>query len=82
MDREDIFKTITDERNFHDRKWGTIKEHGHEVGAWITIMRKLLNDAEIAWTSDVGDDGALLELRKVLAVGVACAEQHGLPPRW
>jgi len=79
--RQEVFSTINDERVFQDRKWGTIQEHPHEVGSWLTIMRQLLNDAERAYVSQRGDFGAIDELRKVVAVGVACMEQHGTVPR-
>lgn len=75
--RHEVFGVINDERTYQDRKWGTIAEHAHEVGSWITIMRKLLRDAEDAYQSQRGDIGALDEIRKVVAVGVACMEQHG-----
>ena len=81
MQSEKIYEAIDSERYYQDCKWGTVKEHPHEVGGWLAIMRKLLTDAEAAWASSGGDYKALLELRKVLAVGVACAEQHGLPGR-
>ena len=44
-------------------------------------MRKLMADAESAYCSQRGDAGALEEIRKVTAVGVACLEQHGAPKR-
>lgn len=72
-----VISDIHDERVYQDRKWGTIEEHPHEVGSWLTIMRQLLNDAERAYMSQRGDVGALDELRKAVAVGVACMEQHG-----
>jgi len=75
--RQEVFSVITDERVFQDRKWGTVEEHPHEVGSWLTIMRQLLNDAERAYMSQRGDIGALDEVRKMVAVGVACMEQHG-----
>lgn len=81
MIREKVYEAIDSERFHQDKKWGKINEHPHEVGAWITIMRKLLNDAEIAWCENGDDRNALIELRKVIAVGVACAEQHGIPLR-
>lgn len=81
MQRESVYESIDSERYYQDRKWGTVQEHPHEVGGWLTLMRKLLTDAEAAWAGSNGDYQALLELRKVLAVGVACAEQHGLPGR-
>ncbi len=81
MDRKNVYASIDRERYYQDLKWGTIDDHPHEVGAWITLMRKLLNDAEEAWASRNSDQPALAEIRKVIAVGVACGEQHGLPGR-
>lgn len=74
--REKVYSAISDERAYQDRKWGTVEEHQHEVGSWLTIMRTLLTDAERAYMSQNGDIGALDEVRKVVAVGVACMEQH------
>ena len=81
LTRKDVFFAIDQERDHQDKKWGTLGEHPHEVGSWLTIMRQLLNDAERAYMSQLGDIGALDEIRKVVAVGVACMEQHGVPPR-
>jgi hypothetical protein len=81
MERTKVYDAIDSERNYQDRKWGTVDQHPHEVGGWLTLMRKLLTDAEAAWAGSNGDYTALQEIRKVLAVGVACAEQHGLPGR-
>jgi hypothetical protein len=78
---EAVMSAIHDERVFQNRKWGTVEEHPHEVGAWLTIMRKLLTDAEAAWAGSSGDAGALDEIRKVVATGMACMEQHGVIPR-
>ena len=78
MERVRVYAAIDSERALQDRKWGTIQEHPHEVGGWITLMRKLLNDAEVAWSTSNGDYLALSEIRKVIAVGVACCEQHGV----
>lgn len=80
-DRQEVYSAINDERVYQDRKWGTIEEHPHEVGSWLTIMRQLLSDAERAYANGRGDAVALDELRKVVAVGVACMEQHGVVPR-
>lgn len=81
MERTKVYESIDSERYYQDHKWGTVEQHPHEVGGWLTLMRKLLTDAEAAWAGSDGDYKALLELRKALAVGVACAEQHGLPGR-
>lgn len=75
--REAVFGAIAEERDHQDRKWGTVEEHPHEVGSWLTIMDQLLEDAKRAWMSQPGDHGALDEIRKVAAVAVACMDQHG-----
>jgi hypothetical protein len=72
-----VLSAVHDERVFQNRKWGSVTEHPHEVGGYLTIMRKLLTDAEVAWASSRGDEGSLDEIRKVVAVGIACLEQHG-----
>lgn len=77
----DVLAAVVGERSHQDRKWGSIHQHPHEVGGYLTIMRKLMADAEASWSSSRGDVGALDELRKVVAVGVACMEQHGVPSR-
>jgi len=76
-----VLSSLHDERVFQNRKWGTVTEHPHEVGGYLTLMRKLLTEAEFAWSSQKGDIGALDEIRKVVAVGIACMEQHGAIPR-
>jgi hypothetical protein len=79
--KDGVFAVIVDERSHQDRKWGTVEEHPHEVGSWILIMESLLADARSAWSGNRGDAGALDEIRKVCAVGVACMEQHGVVHR-
>lgn len=78
---EGVFAVIVDERRHQDEKWGTIEHHPHEVGAWILLMESLLADARSAWCGNRGDAGALDEIRKVVSVGAACMEQHGVVHR-
>lgn len=78
MERSKVYEAIDSERYHQDRKWGTIDKHPHEVGAWLTIMRDKLRDAEHAWATNNNDYLALAEIRKLVAVGVACCEQHGV----
>lgn len=81
MTREAVYKAIDSERNHQDRKWGTPEKHPHEVGAWVTLIRKFVNDAEVAWSGSSNDYTALIEIRKVAAIAVACMEQHGVIQR-
>lgn len=75
------FTAIDRERAFQESKWGTIADHPHDVGGYLTIMRKELREAEDAWCTSHGDENALREILQVIAVGVACLEQHGVVER-
>lgn len=80
-EQEIALNAIIGERAYQDAKWGTVQERPKQVGSYMTLMRKLLRDAEDAWATNDNDESALAELRKVVAVGVACFEQHGVPVR-
>ena len=81
MEQNAVFEAVASERNYQDRKWGTPAEHPHEVGGWLTLMAVHLRRAQDAWAGANSDTEALEALRKLLAVGVACGEQHGLARR-
>jgi hypothetical protein len=81
MHQQSVFEAIASERDYQDRKWGTPAEHPHEVGGYLTLMDVHLQRAKAAWAGANSDTEALESLRKVLAVGVACAEQHGIRGR-
>lgn len=80
--RDRVYEAIDSERKFQDCKWGSVKDHPHEVGAWILIMEQLIADARKAWVTKSNDIEALAEIRKVAAVAVACGEQHGFANRY
>lgn len=82
MKRIDVYAAVDSERDYQDRKWGAIDQHPHEVGGWILLMENALRQAKEAWSGSPNDNAALEEVRKVIGLGVACAEQHGLRPRW
>lgn len=79
--RKMIYQAISRERTFQERKWGTNAEHPHDVGAWLTIMRVELVEAERDWCTANGHKKALTEILQVAAVAVACMEQHGVVER-
>lgn len=76
-EQSEIFGAITRERQYQDRKWGTPGEHPHDVPGWLLVMRGELQEAEQAWLKGEDRD-ALVEILQVIAVGVACLEQHGV----
>ncbi len=80
-EQEQALNAVIGERAYQDAKWGTVVDRPKQVGSYLTLMRKLLRDAEDVWSTSDNDEGALAELRKVVAVGVACFEQHGVPLR-
>lgn len=77
MTRQEVFALVDQEREHQDNKWGTVRQHPHEVGGWLTIMRVYLQRAEAGWLGDLSDGESLAEVRKVAALAVACLEQHG-----
>lgn len=79
----EAMSAIIEERHYQDSRWGPVHEHPHEVAGWLTIMRHHLSAAEAAWSigGSGSDEKALHEVRKAVAVGVACMEQHGSPKR-
>ena len=82
MGRDDIYTVLDGEREYQDRKWGTpFGPKKHEVGAWLTLMDTHLRRAQDAWSGARDDQSALDALRKVVALGVACMEEHGAVPR-
>lgn len=81
MERKEVYSVVNDERVYQDRRWGTIEERPKQVGAWLTLMRHLLTKSESDWATSRGDYDALDEIRKLVAVGVACMEQHGAVAR-
>lgn len=77
----DALAAVIGERSHQDRQWGDIDQRPREVGTYLTLMRKKLADAEAAFCDSDNDHDALDNLRKVVALGVACFEQHGVPSR-
>lgn len=85
MEREQIYNELTRERIYQDLMAKKYDWQGaqrpHAVGTWIVFMDDYLNRAKHALSSTVGDLTALNELRKVVALGIACFEAHGCPVR-
>lgn len=75
IDRAAVFAAINHERDYQDEKWGN---NPHTVGEWLLIVEGELEEAKHAWRKGAGDNDALCELLQVIAVGVACLEQHGV----
>lgn len=78
LDRKVVFAGIDREREYQERKWGA---NPHTVGEWLLIAEAELAEAKQAWVKGHGPFDALRELLQVIAVGVACLEEHGVYER-
>lgn len=81
MERSQVYWVVDSERDYQDRKWGTIDQRPKQVGSWLTLMRTILTKAEMEWSHTDGDHTALDEIRKLAATAIACMEQHGAVKR-
>lgn len=91
MKRAEVYSAIDGERDYQLLQWGKAGlnrggpggdgDVAHEVGAWLTFMRHYMNLADTATATSHDDTPCLHMIRKVVALGVACLEQHGCPRR-
>lgn len=75
--RQEVFAAIDREREYQERKW----KRQHSLGAWLTVLRAELAEAEAVWVKCPEDGNVLCEILQVAAVAVAALEQHGLKER-
>jgi hypothetical protein len=89
MNREDVYKAIDTERDYQDKVWSQSNKSSNATcaSAYILWMERYLHQArELASTTDETPgtpscDTIMDVMRKVVALGVACAELHGMPER-
>jgi len=86
MRREEVYKIIDNERNYQDRKWGgKSNDEGLGINDFILYMQHYLAKAieeSVESTDSEVEEKCLEELRKVVALGIACMEVHGVPERF
>lgn len=77
MTREQVYEMIDRERDYQDQKWGGKKhDQNQSIGDFILYMDVYLNKAKQSYSGPfVEGANSLDELRKVIALGVACFEQ-------
>lgn len=82
-----VFDIIVGERQYQARRWGErewnglFRERSQTVGEFLVYMKHYLDEAFMLASTEPGYEKTLDTLRKVVALGVACFEQHGVPPR-
>jgi len=72
MERENVYKLIDNEREYQDEKWPNQRSVAEE----LLIMQKFLDKSRTSYTSVLGQSVALDQIRKVVAIGVRCLENH------
>lgn len=77
--RTDVYAALDGERDYQDRKWGPAGEQ-QQLPAWVLFMEDYVARARREATNGHFAD-ALENVRKATALGVACMEEHGAPPR-
>ena len=91
--RTEVYQAVDGERDYQ-RKWDTAESTGqHEPAAFVLFMEEYLSEARRlestcekgnnrpAFEGEAHHEGSLDFVRKVVALGVACMEQHGAPRR-
>lgn len=81
MKRSEIYKVIDNEREYQNSQWGEFHDRDHNAEAFILYIEHYITEARRAITTEKGIQGGLTQLRKVVALGVACFEEHGVPER-
>jgi len=83
MKRGKVFGVITGERMYQDAQQlgGRFEKKTHSVGEELLLMKRYLDKAMIKYADNFGDAPALHGIRKVVALGVRCMENHGALPR-
>lgn len=74
-----VVDAVEIERRFQDCKWGPIEANPHTLAGWLLLMRKELDEAEMALIKGgTGRDAVMQEILQVVALGAAAIEQHGV----
>lgn len=81
MRRDQVYELIDSERDYQDQKWGKGHDEQNNVCNYILYMQHHLGKAASLASTELNNKPALDELRKVVALGIACFEQLGLPKR-
>jgi hypothetical protein len=90
MRDDDVRRLIDGERKYQQGKWGTVAQASgkplfqsadgpegcHEPGAFLCYMQHYHGEAVRLASTVQGTEAARDTLRKVVALGVACLEQH------
>lgn len=74
MDRDEVYKIIDNERTFQETKWKA--RPTLPVSDELLIMRNYIKKAMNSYVGVAGEKIAIDQIRKVVATGVRCLENH------
>ena len=80
MDRKEVYKIVDLERDYQDSIWNH-SEKFNSVGDFLIYMDDYMRKTKEMYTTESGKEPALDVLRKIVALGIACFEVHGVPER-
>jgi hypothetical protein len=78
-DFDTVMEVVRQERAYQHAKWGDANK-GASLARYIELLGTYVARADKAGLS-LDEVAQLHEVRKVVALGVACLEQHGAPAR-
>jgi len=79
MTFEEVIESIKKERDYQDKKWGSLDQREQSISGYMLVLKKELEEAENGWIKNVeGKHSALAEIRQIAAVAIACLQQHGV----
>jgi len=88
MDRAAVYRAINSERDYQLKCWGvrqpdgSLQEATHTPGEFLLYMQHYVTQAITEETTKHAAAANTLDImRKIVALGVACFEQHGVPAR-
>lgn len=82
-----VYAAIDSERDYQIRRWGHRQPDGSimpeqcSVGDFLVKMTYYLDNAKALFACEGSNRNTLVELRKAVALGVSCFEQHGIDIR-
>jgi hypothetical protein len=76
---QEVFAAIEAERQYQEDTWGDLDKRNN-VGDFILYMQRYLKEAAVANNPDQPEK-SLDAIRKVVTIGVAAMERHGVVRR-
>lgn len=80
---EEVTSAVKSEREYQDKRWPKL-QHGHELAAYVLFMEDYMSELRYLLSrhdTEAIKEQALNVMRKVVALGFAALEDHGVNER-